>query len=283
MAWERKIPFGYIMESGIITAHPRESEVVETIFTLYCGGASYNGIAAEMMAQGIPYHQKTTRWNKNMVGRILENERYIGAKGYPRLVDDDKFLSARLRRQTKTVHTHCPQEIQPIREKAVCVVCGGTMKRDTKNGYPRWLCQNPECGCRSKLSDETLLDTLNELLEKLASTSPYLSVPIQEKSLSIDAIRIQNELNLCLSRAGTSLEYLRSLIFAAAEERYNSTPDPTLAFETERLQERLRQQPHTKETLEELFLQYISAVLIGADSIALRLSDGTVFGSEEGV
>lgn len=81
------------------------------------------------------------------------------------------------------------------------------MKRDIKNGYPRWLCQNPECGCRGRISDETLLDTLKELLEKLANTSPLLTAPIQEKSPSIDAIRIQNKLNLCLNRAGTNPEW----------------------------------------------------------------------------
>lgn len=283
MAWERKIPFGYRMEGGIVTAHPKESKAVETIFTLYCGGTSYNGIAEEMMTQGIPYHQKTPRWNKNMVARILENERYIGAGGYPKLIADDKFLSAQLLRQNKTAYTHCPKEIEPIKEKAVCAVCGEKMKRDIKNGYPRWLCQNSECGCRNRISDETLLDTLKELLEKLANTSPLLPAPIQEKSPSIDAIRIQNELNLCLNRAGTSPEYLKSLIFAAAEERYNSTPDPTPAYENEQLREQLGQYPYAKDTLTELFQQYVSAVLIGTESsIALRLPDGTVFRSEEG-
>lgn len=131
-----------------------------SIFTLYCGGASYNSIVAEMMDQGIPYYQKTNRWNKNMVSRILENERYIGAGGYPRLVSDSDFLSARLLRQTKTDYSPCPKEIQPVKEKTVCAVCGGRMKRDTKNGHPSWQCQNPECGCRIHLSDDSLLGTL---------------------------------------------------------------------------------------------------------------------------
>lgn len=146
MAWERKISFGYRMEKGDILPHPRESEAVRSIFTLYCGGASYNSIAAEMMEQGIPYYQKTSRWNKNMVSRILENERYIGADGYPRLVSDSDFLSVRLLRQTKTAYSPCPKEVRPIKEKAVCAVCGGRMKRDTKNGHPSWQCQNPKCG-----------------------------------------------------------------------------------------------------------------------------------------
>lgn len=282
MVWERKIPFGYRMEKGDIVLHPRESEAVRSIFTLYCGGASYNSIAAEMMAQGISYYQKTNRWNKNMVSRILENERYIGAGGYPRLVSDSDFLSARLLQQTKTAYSPCPKEIRPIKEKAVCAVCGGRMKRDTKNGHPSWQCQNPKCSCRIHLGDESLLETLGGLLHELAKAPHLLSLPPQENAPSIDAIRIQNELNLCLNRAGTNQEYLKSLIFAAAEERYNSTSDPTPAYETRQLWERLSQYPHTKEILDELFQKYVSAVLIGADHIALRLPDETVFSPEKG-
>lgn len=156
------------------------------------------------------------------------------------------------------------------------------MKRDTKNGHPGWQCQNPECGCRIHLGDESLLETLGDLLHELAKAPHLLVVPSQEDTLSIDAIRIQNELNLCLNRAGTSLEYLKSLIFAAAEERYNNTPDPTPAYEAKQLQEWLERYPHTKGTLKELFQKYVSAVLIGAGHIALQLPDGTVFSPEKG-
>ncbi len=109
MAWERKIPFGYRMEKGDILPHPKESESIRIIFAMYCGGASYNRIAAEMMMRGTPYYSKTNRWNKNMVSCILENEWYIGVDGYPRLVPDSDFLSARLLRQTKTAYSSCPK------------------------------------------------------------------------------------------------------------------------------------------------------------------------------
>lgn len=283
MAWERKIPFGYMMQNGNIIPHPTECEAVKTIFAMYCGGVSYNSIAAEMMAQGIPYYQKTNRWNKNMVSRILENERYLGADGYPQLVANSDFLSARLLRQTKTTYTPCPKEVQPIKGKASCAVCGGRMKRDTKSGHPRWQCQNPDCGLIVHIKDNDLLGGIQSLVEKLAQKPHLLVIPSQEKPLSIDAIRIENELNLCLNRAGTSPEYLKSLIFAAAAERYNSTPDPTPAYKSEQLQERLGQYPHTKETLTELFQKYVSAVLIGKENaITLQLPDGTVFNPEEG-
>ena len=283
MAWERKIPFGYMMRNGSVIPHPTECEAIKTIFAMYCGGTSYNDIVAEMMAQGIPYYQKTARWNKNMVSRILENERYIGADNYPRLIADSDFLAAQLLRQMKTAYAPCPAEIQPIKEKAICAVCGGRMKRDTKSGHPRWRCQNPDCGIIVRIKDDDLIEVIQLQVEKLANAPHLLIIPPQEKTSSIDAIRIQNELNLCLNRAGTSPEYLKSLIFAAAAERYNNTPDPTPAYESEQLRERLGQYPHTKEVLTELFQKYVSDVLIGAGcNITLQLPNGTVFNPKEG-
>ena len=94
MAWQRKTPFGYQIQNGRITCHPEEAESVRYIFSHYLLGSSYNQIADEMAQQGVRYHQHTAQWNKHMVKRILENERYLGLDGYPRLIADEEFLAA---------------------------------------------------------------------------------------------------------------------------------------------------------------------------------------------
>ena len=91
MAWQRKTPFGYMIQNGEIIRHPQESGAVRDIFARYLLGESYSQIAGEMERLGIRYHQHTPQWNKHMVKRILENERYLGAGGYPRLVEDRDF------------------------------------------------------------------------------------------------------------------------------------------------------------------------------------------------
>ena len=82
MAWQRKTPFGYQIQNGRITCHPEEAESVRYIFSHYLLGSSYNQIADEMAQQGVRYHQHTAQWNKHMVKRILENERYLGCLLY---------------------------------------------------------------------------------------------------------------------------------------------------------------------------------------------------------
>lgn len=47
-------------------------------------------MTAALCQQEIPYY-KGRLWNKNMVARILEDERYIGAKEYPQIIMPEQF------------------------------------------------------------------------------------------------------------------------------------------------------------------------------------------------
>ena len=67
MAWQRKIPFGYLIRDGLIQSHPQEADAVRYIFGQYLAGASLLTIAEDMTRRGIRYHQHTAEWNKNMV------------------------------------------------------------------------------------------------------------------------------------------------------------------------------------------------------------------------
>ena len=147
MAWQRKIPFGYQMRGGIIETHPQEAGAVQAIFTQYLLGDSYLKIAETMTKRGIPYHSHTPVWNKNMVKRILENEKYLGEEPYQAIISREDFLEARALRTDKNTYRPCTQKVQPVRAKLVCGLCGARMVRDTKShGCQRWHCQGPECG-----------------------------------------------------------------------------------------------------------------------------------------
>ena len=88
-----------------------------------------------------------------MVKRILENGKYLGTDVYPRLISDEEFLAAQIQREDKTDYAPCPAALNPVREKAVCAVCGSRIARDTKShGRPRWVC--PDCGAIVHISDE---------------------------------------------------------------------------------------------------------------------------------
>lgn len=86
MLKNRSIPFGYCMVNGEYALNATEAETVRKIFADYIGGKSLKTIANEMQ---IPYNSGKEKWNINMVARILENRKYIGEKGYPRIISNE--------------------------------------------------------------------------------------------------------------------------------------------------------------------------------------------------
>ena len=283
MAWQRKIPFGYMIQNGETIICPVEADAVRSIFQRYLAGISYAKIAEEMSQGSIPYHQHTSTWNKHMVKRILENGRYLGTEVYPRLVSDEDFLAVQLHREDKTDYVPRPASLQPIREKAMCAVCGGRITRDTKSqGRPRWVCAGPNCGAIVRISDDAIQARVSEQLRQLAEAPALLTPPpVSETTHSPDALRIQNEINLCFNRADINADYVKALIFAAAAEQYAVLPDLTPVHDMEKLQKRLEACPASESDLQELLVKAVKAVRIGGqDYIELELTNGQIIGKE---
>lgn len=278
MVWQRKIPFGYAMENGKIQSNPTESEAVRDIYRRYLSGAAYGKIADEMVRQGIHYHQHTAEWNKNMVKRILENERYLGEKGYPAIIDRTTYMNAQLMRGSKTEYSPCPDYIQPIREKTVCGVCGAKMIRDTKsNGKARWYCENDNCENRRYITDEALRDALAERLITLANNPALLDWPIPRNSgdQPLEVMRIENEITRELNKAEPSEDYTKMLILASATEKYAGLYDRTPHRRIQRLQARLVSRPINETVCGALFESAVKEIAFEADGqLSLRLVNG---------
>ena len=282
MAWQRKTPFGYMVRDGETVPCPAEADAVQDIFTRYLAGASYNEITERMSSGNIPYHQHTRQWNKHMVKRILENGKYLGTGGYPRLVSDEDFLAVQLQREDKTDYAPCPAGLRPIREKAVCAVCGSRITRDTKShGRPRWVC--PDCGAIVRISDEAVQRLVSQRLRQLVDAPDLLTPPPTPEAVpSLDALRIQNELNLCFNRSDINPDYMKTLIFAAAAEQYAVLPDLTPVHDMEVLRDRLKTGCVNDNDLQELLAKAVKAVRIGGqDYIELELTNGTMIRKEQ--
>ncbi len=88
MLKNRSIPFGYCVVNGGFALNENEAEAVRKIFADYISGKSLKAIAAEMK---IPYNSEKI-WNKNTISRILDNKKYTGENGYPRIISDEDFL-----------------------------------------------------------------------------------------------------------------------------------------------------------------------------------------------
>ena len=116
---KRKQPFGYKMELGEILPQPQEAETVRSIYLQYLAGASFKQLAEQLQTEDVPYDVDKP-WNKNMVARILEDDRYIGEKYFPALIPTEQFHAAQERR--KEMH---PEYKQTSAQKELRKLCGG--------------------------------------------------------------------------------------------------------------------------------------------------------------
>ncbi len=100
MIKNRSVPFGYNMVNGNFTLNEIEAESVRKIFADYIGGKSLKIIASEMT---VPYNPSKAVWNKNMVCRVIENRKYIGENGYPKIISERDFeRAAKIKSERRT-------------------------------------------------------------------------------------------------------------------------------------------------------------------------------------
>ena len=282
MAWQRTIPFGYQMRQGRIERSPADADTVRDIFARYLQGESLQHIATAMATQGIRYHERTEAWNKNMVKRVLENSRYLGDERYPQVIGEKDFLAVQMLRSGKNTYAPCKVGDE-IRAKAVCGRCGAKFNRAVKNRKTaRWECENPDCGHIAHISDERLVAAVNALLDELAHTPEALTPRILQKPApSGSAQRVANELTNALNRGTESVEYLRTLVFACAAEKYSELPDSSLQYKVYKLRERIGAGDTDETLIKELLETAVRSIRItDSDSIALELVNGQIIVKE---
>lgn len=112
MGSNRKHPFGYGMESGRIVVDPREAKLVRILFCRYDLGESLAILTDWVRQQGVPY-DRDKPWNKNMIARLLADERYLGQKGYPPIITAEKFYSVADKRSHRSVPV-CQTDAQKL-------------------------------------------------------------------------------------------------------------------------------------------------------------------------
>ena len=217
MSKNRRIPFGYMMQNGIITTNPAEVLAVLTIFSEYMAGKSLVSIAINMK---VPYNEDNI-WNKNMVKRVLENEKYLGTDTYPQLISEDIFRAVNERKSAKaTSLCIVPDELQEVRSLTVCKECG---KRLFRTKAELWDCRNGSCHpFLFKLTDEMLTGAvLNILNTVIANPSLIEAKATVSKYIPTSEIRCkQAEIDRAIDNSTKTAEEIRNNILRLAELKY---------------------------------------------------------------
>lgn len=119
MGTNRKQPFGYKMEQGRVVIDTGEASWVKHMFEQYNLGVSIRSLTNLMRNSAVPYDGGKP-WNINMVARILADERYIGQRGYPAIVDDKTFRTAMEKKSKKAPAVQKTEAQKLLRRKCDC-------------------------------------------------------------------------------------------------------------------------------------------------------------------
>ncbi len=237
MSKNRTIPFGYCMRNGEITVDFTESKAVMKIFEEYLNGSSLKQIAKLMEFEKIRYTADSEHWNKNMVKRIIENEKYLGNDKYPQIISKKFFDQANEKRVLKATSTCViPEDLQEIRSRTYCTECGHRLSRIGGNSHSaKWDCRNPNCfRFDYQLTDQMIIGAVLTVLNT-AIANPNLienSGEISVYSPNADIIRKQNEISQMLDYTQVDFDRIKLEIFNLAELKYgcctyNENPQKT--------------------------------------------------------
>lgn len=226
MPKNRTIPFGYCMRNGKIITELTESKAVVRIFEEYLNGSSLLQIAKLMESEKIRYTADSDHWNKNMVKRIIENEKYLGNGKYPQIIDGETFKIANKKRvQKATSVCVISEDLQEIRSRTYCLECGHRLSRIGGNcRCEKWDCRNPDCyRLEYQLTDKMIIVALLIVLNT-AIANPNLLESDSEISMyspTTDVIRKQNEISQMLDSAQPDFDRIKSEILRLAELKYD--------------------------------------------------------------
>lgn len=236
MARNRTIPFGYMMKNGEITANPKEVLAVGTIFSEYLVGKSLSEIADQMT---VPYSEGI-RWNKNMVKRILENEKYLGTEIYPQLIGKDIFKTAN-ERKVKKATSLCviSEELQAVRNMTFCRECGRRLFRSGGNcRSEKWDCHNPECSrFEYRITDNMLIGAIMNVLNTVIANPDLIedTTSIGTYIPTAEIHRQQNEINRMIDSPQIDYDKAKDEILRLAEIKYSCCTHSDIPQKTELL------------------------------------------------
>jgi hypothetical protein len=190
-----------------------------------------------MESEKIRYTEDSEHWNKNMVKRIIENEKYLGTDKYPQLIAVDIFRQANEKRVRKAAALNLiSDDLQAIRNVTYCTECGCRLSRIGGNSkYEKWDCRNPDCyKFEYQLTDQMIIGAALTVLNSAIANPSLLESggEISIYSPTADVIRKQNEINQMTDSPQVDFDRIKSEIICLAQMKYdcctyNDSPQKT--------------------------------------------------------
>ena len=270
----RKLPFGYEMQQGIVCVKNAEAAIVKEIYAAYIRGISYRQITDSLNAQAVPYNEPRKSWNKNMVARILSNELYTGNKTYPAILSDGEYRRAVSAKPATGASLNTTAKT--VRQLARCAACGSALTLSgNKYGWARWNC--PSCNAIS--ADAVMpdtIDTLSHILTAMVRNPELIQAPPQmEQTVQGMPERSENEFNLAIQAEEFDESAARAKAISLAAARFDVLGSED--YDTMRIQYILARTEQNGGLDAALLRQITTAILIfPTGEVSLKLKNGQI-------
>lgn len=280
MKRKRYLPFGYRIQDGTLTTEPQEAALVVRIFENYLEGASLQKLTELAQASGIQYRENAEKWNKAMIARILDCTWYAGRTDVPAVISVELSRRAAVMRQKKAqIHGGALNtEMRMVRGFLCCGRCGHTLERvNHKNAdYIRWRC-SVCCTETDYIPDQQLLDAVRQLLNDLAKHPEKVQPKQSDNRISMQAVRLENEIRREMKNPKTNEEVLLNMICACAQEKYKVCSAGQEDVCTHRIQEVLQGTKADGQPDAHSFQQILKKILITPQGgISIQLRNGVI-------
>lgn len=237
-------------------------------------------IAQTLNKEMTEYKKGVVGWNKARIKRLLEDERYIGNKSFPPLVDIDMFMDIRKRIAERNSHPKSEkrESFFQINISIQCPRCRGKMNRKRDRRYKKatkWHCENKDCRFMVAKEDEEILESITRILKRLAEEPEFiekeaLEVESELPSLSYDVYRQGN----------SDIQTMRENLLCIVSKAYSELDDSVC--KTKRLYDLFQEAKVIDEFPKELFEKAVAEVGFALDgTLWVRLINGMKIGEEE--
>lgn len=276
MSQNRKLPFGYKYCDGRIEPNEQEAPYVTKIAQAYVDGDSIHAIAQMMNYTGVPYRDDATIWNKNMISRILQDQRYAGTDTWPALLRQETISAIASARAARKRSQLANADIRSVRSKICCPRCLTRMTRRTirKQEGVGWYCTT--CNTYTKpISDMDLIAQITQRINWLRRNADQVTSAAPTIILSSEYQRLHRELDRKISDLKSSKEELCVLARQAATELYQCFPCYNYAYESEQIRRLLKDSKINDEAFPfNLFHNIVSRVFLETSThLTLQLTN----------
>lgn len=282
----RRFPYGYEMQNGVIVIHLKEANIVKQIFSQYLNGENLKNVAERLTENQIEFLPGEYNWNKSRIKRMIEDKRYIGADNYPAIIDEDTFKKANAEKNNRirNINPVITAEKKLLTNKVICSNCGRRLFHNTDSrlkNSEKWFCKNEDCKFSVHMTVAELEREITEILNLLISNpefAEYEETDIQAEP-SLEIIRMENEIERQLESIDFDKNKIQNMILQCAVKKYDAYKG--VRHITDRLKADFEKSSPLSVFNKELFDRTVSAITIDKDKkVCLKLKNNKIIRKE---